>query len=204
VLAKSILVNDPLTYAGVTLYQSSYGAILKQAEVEFRDQDSGNAHKLLLHFGEAKTIPGTSDRVQIVDYQQNMGQFGPAVAIALFQEGEEPTGSWILSKMPEFHGNKIKNYGVHVIDAQEGYYTGLQVKKDPGVWIVYAGFTAMLIGIALTYYMSHRKLWIWLGPAKTGKGATAIVMAGRTNKNPIAFEKYFNGLCERLENSLRE
>lgn len=203
VLSRPIIVNDPLSYDGVTLYQSSYGAILKQAEVELQNKDSGKIYKLTLPYGETQTIPGTSDKVQIVDYQQNMSQFGPAVGIALFREGQKPAGSWILVKMPQFHGNKIENYQVSVLKAEDGYYTGLQVKKDPGVWIVYAGFIAMLIGIGMTFYTSHRKLWIWAGPVKSGKNSTRIMVAGRTNKNPIAFEKDFNQLCERLQNSLK-
>lgn len=203
VLSRPIIVNDPLSYDGVTLYQSSYGAILKQAEVEFQDKDSGKTYKLTLPYGETQIIPGTSDKVQIVDYQQNMSQFGPAVGIALFREGQEPIGSWILVKMPQFHGNKIQNYQVSVLKAEDGYYTGLQVKKDPGVWIVYAGFTALLVGIGMTFYTSHRKLWIWAGPVKSGKNSTRIMVAGRTNKNPIAFEKDFNRLCERLQNDLK-
>lgn len=203
VLSQPIIVNDPLSYDGVTLYQSSYGAILKRAEVEFRNADTGKTHIMTLPFGEAVTIPGTSDRVQIVDYQQNMAQFGPAVGIALLKEGQEPKGSWILVNMPQFHGNKIENYQVKVIKTEDGYYTGLQVKKDPGVWVVYAGFIAMLLGIGLTFYTSHRKLWIWAGPAKPGKNSTRIIVAGRTNKNPIAFEKDFNELRERLENDLK-
>ena len=203
VLQGSIIVNDPLTYNGVTLYQSSYGAILKEAEVEFVDKESGTTQRMVLPFGEAKTIPGTADRVQIVDYQQSMAQFGPAVGIALQREGQPPKGSWILVKMPQFHGNKIDNYHINVIQTVDGYYTGLQVKKDPGVWVVYTGFIAMMLGIGMTFYSSHRKLWIWAGPARSGSQRTRIVLAGRSNKNPVAFEKDFQQLCERLRNDLQ-
>ena len=41
VLKQSIRVNDPLSYQGVTFYQASYGAMLKQAEIELQDRDSG-------------------------------------------------------------------------------------------------------------------------------------------------------------------
>ena len=105
--------------------------------------------------------------------------------------------------MPHFHGNKIKNYQIRVIRTEDGYYTGLQVKRDPGVWVVYTGFIAMLIGIGMTFYTSHRKLWIWAGRSKSDKDSVRIVVAGRTNKNPIAFEKDFHELRELLENDLK-
>ncbi|MCK8604314.1 cytochrome c biogenesis protein ResB [Desulfoferrobacter suflitae] len=202
-LTRSIIVNDPLSYAGVTLYQSSYGAVLKRAQVEFRNTDTGKSSTLTLQFGEAAVIPDTTDRVQMVDYQKNMGQFGPAVGIALVREGEQPKGSWILVNLPQFHGNKIQNYQIQVLKTEDGYYTGLQVKKDPGVWVVYTGFMAMLVGIGMTFYTSHRKLWVWADTANPGKNSTRILMAGKTSKNPVAFEREFNELRERLENDLK-
>ena len=41
VLKDSIIVNDPLTYEGITFYQANYGNTLKGAEIELTDRDSG-------------------------------------------------------------------------------------------------------------------------------------------------------------------
>jgi cytochrome c biogenesis protein len=84
--------------------------------------------------------------------------------------------------------------------SDETQFTGLQVKRDPGIWLVYAGFTAMLIGIGLTFYTSHRKLWIWALP---GEKSSKIIIAGRASKNPLAFEQEFNRLCNRIETELK-
>jgi cytochrome c biogenesis protein len=169
--------------------------------VEFLDRDSGKSHKMTLPFRETKMIPGTRDQVEIVEYQQDLSRFGPALGIVLQKEGErESSGSWVLVKVPEFHGNRIKNYQIKVIEMKDAQYTGLQVKRDPGIWTVYFGFTAMLVGIGLTFYTSHRKLWIWAGPEKA---ASRIVIAGRSSKNAFAFEQDFNKLCERLQEQLK-
>ncbi len=204
VLQRTIRVNDPLTYKGITFYQSSYGSSVRNAEVEFQDVDSGKTYKLVLPYRQAIPIPGTTDRVQAMQYQQDMAQFGPALALVLFREGQEPSGSWILVDMPKFHGNRIQNYQVKVDHVEQSRYTGLQVKRDPGVWIVWFGFVAMLVGIGLTFYTSHRKLWIWAEPASEEKEWGKVVIAGRTNKNPLAFEQDFNHLCERLQEELKQ
>jgi cytochrome c biogenesis protein len=202
VFEQSIYVNDPLTYEGVTFYQSSYGPILKKAEVELLDRNTGTAYQAFLPYREIVTVPGTQDRVQIMQYQDNFHQFGKAVALVLLRENEEPTGSWILMDMPEFHGNRLNNYQIKVLQAETGHYTGLQVKRDPGVWFVYVGFTIMLVGIGVAFYSSHRKIWVWASPQTKGKHLTRLMIAARPNKNPLAFEQDFHRLCERLQDAL--
>ena len=202
VLKQAIRVNDPLSYQGVTFYQASDGSLLKQAQIELQDRDSGISHKLTLPYREVVSIPGTSDEIEVMQYQENFSSFGQAAGIVLLKGGQEPTGSWILVDMPEFHGNRIQNYRVKVLNIEKGHYTGLQVKRDPGVWFVYIGFIVMLTGIGMTFYTSHRKLWVWASPGK-GKGkATTVVIAGKTNKNSLAFEEEFNHLCARLQDDL--
>jgi cytochrome c biogenesis protein len=197
---QTIRVNDPMSYQGITFYQSSYGTTLKSAEVELQDKTAGLSEKMVLSFREPAVIPTTQDRVQLVEYQTDLSRFGPAIGIVLQKQGQkESSGAWILVNMPEFHGNRIQNYQIKVLKTEASQYTGLQVKKDPGVWMVYFGFSAMLIGIGLAYYTSHRKIWVWATP----KGDTQrVLVAGRANKNSLAFEAEFNRLCERLKKDL--
>ena len=202
VLKQAIRVNDPLTYRGVTFYQSSYGTTLEQAEIELQDRDSGMTQKLTLPFREVTRIAGSEEEIQIMQYQENLGNFGQAVAVVLFKEGQEPKGSWILVDMPDFHGNRIQNYRIKVLRVEKSQYTGLQVKEDPGIWFVYLGFTIMLLGIGMTFYTSHRKIWVWAAPGRPGEASTTLLLAGRANKNSLAFEEEFNRLCARLEGHL--
>ena len=95
------------------------------------------------------------------------------------------------------------NFQLKVLRTEEVKFTGLQVKEDPGVWLVWLGFTGMLIGIGMTFYTSHRKLWIWAAPAPSGKNAAKIVVAGRASKNSYAFEQDFNSLCDELQDALK-
>jgi len=199
-LRQTIRVNDPLTYRGVTFYQASYGLILKSADVELTDKETGKTYTLSLPYREMVRIPGTQDQIEAIQFQQNFSRFGPAVGIVLLREGQtEPMGSWILVKMPEFHGNRVQNYQVKITKTEEGYYTGLQVKQDPGVWIVYAGFILLLAGIGITFYTRHRKLWIWADAGGPESSPVRIVVAGRTNKNAVTFEEEFKHLCGRLQ-----
>jgi cytochrome c biogenesis protein len=203
VLKQELRVNDPLTYDGITFYQASYGAILKDAEVELTDRESGTVRRFIVPFREWMDIPGTRDRAQILRFDEDFRHLGSAMVLLISRDGREPAGSWILIDR-DFHGNKVENYNVKVLHATRIPYTGLQVKQDPGVWLVWLGFAAMLVGIGLTYYVSHRKLWVWAAADAAGKGGTNIVIAGRTNRNEISFEQEFNRLCDRLQAELRQ
>jgi cytochrome c biogenesis protein len=74
-------------------------------------------------------------------------------------------------------------------------YTGLQVTKDPGVWIVYTGFIMLCIGPVIAFFGSHKKLWVRI---QDRKGQAIVLVAGSANRNRIAFEREFNGIVEEI------
>ena len=74
-------------------------------------------------------------------------------------------------------------------------YTGLQVTKDPGVWVVYTGFIMLCIGPLIAFFGSHRKLWVRI---QERKGQAVIQVAGLANRNRIGFEREFNRIVEEI------
>lgn len=198
-LEASVRVNDPLTYRGVTFYQASYGAVLKRARVAFSKVDGADRFEVELPFGEALPFGPTDRKVQLVDFTEDFSGFGPAVAVATWKEGEQPSGSWILMNHPDFHGNRIQGYHVTVMDTERGYYTGLQVKRDPGVPVVLTGFVVLLLGLLATFYVPHRKFYLW---ARKNNPGTTLIAAAWSNKKSLAFEKEFQHVCERLAEAL--
>ena len=61
-------------------------------------------------------------------------------------------------------------------NTSQRYYTGLQVTKDPGIWVVYTGFIVMIIGCFITFFMSHQRLCVEV--IKSG-GKSKVVVTGR-------------------------
>ncbi|WP_170161545.1 cytochrome c biogenesis protein ResB [Desulfosoma caldarium] len=200
VLNASVRVNDPITYRGITFYQASYGALLKRARVAFTKADGGERFELDLPFGEAQPFGATDRTVQLVDFTDDFSGFGPALAIATWKENEQPSGTWILMNHPDFHGNQLQGYRVTVLASERGYYTGLQVKRDPGVPVVLSGFVVLIVGLLSTFYVSHRKLYLW---AQRNNPGTTLVVAAWTNKKSLAFEREFQHLCDRLADTLQ-
>ncbi|MDH3827147.1 MAG: cytochrome c biogenesis protein ResB, partial [Desulfobacterales bacterium] len=75
------------------------------------------------------------------------------------------------------------------------YYTGLQVSRDPGVWVVYVGFILMIIGIYITFFMSHQQIFVDV--ASLGEKSRTLV-AGTSNKNKLGMQKKVTKLSEHL------
>jgi len=200
-LKRSIIVNDPLTYEGITFYQASYGTSLKEAKIELTEPDSGKKIAMTLPFRQPVTIPGTSDQLMIDEYEENLMQVGQAIELVYAKQGRQSSAQWILIDRP-YHGNKIENYLVRVTQTDKARFTGLQVKKDPGIWLVWAGFTLMTLAIGLTFYSSHRKLWVCIEPDKKSR-KTIVTFAGRASRNTQAFEEEFEALRRDLENRLK-
>ncbi len=202
VLKQPVVVNDPLAYEGITFYQASYGTTLKEADIELSDPASGKKIAMSLPFRQVVTIPGTSDQLMIADYQENLMRVGQAIELVYAKEGQQASARWILVDRP-YHGNRIENYLVRVTQTDKARFTGLEVKKDPGIWLVWAGFTLMTLAIGLTFYSSHRKLWVCIEPDKKRK-KTIVTLAGRTSRNSQAFEEKFEALRATIENRLKD
>ncbi|MDR3567233.1 MAG: cytochrome c biogenesis protein ResB [Syntrophobacteraceae bacterium] len=205
VFSRSILVNHPLTFRGITFYQSTYGTVLKQAAIELTDKKSGKKIELVLPFQQPVTIPGDDHLLFIADYQEDFMGFGRAIELAYGKVGQQKDFSarWILVDKPTFHGNLIGNYLVHVTRAEKTRFTGIEVKKDPGVWLVWVGFILLTVAIGLTFYSSHKKLWVCIEPDEKRK-KTIVTLAGRANRNPHLFEEKFEHLRATLELRLKE
>jgi len=196
---KAIEVNDPLTYKGITFYQANYGMIPNASGwfILKITSNSGASELKRLNLGEDFTIPGTSIEGIIRDYSPALSfdQQGraftfsdmmnnPAVFIEFKEGGKEKYAGWILKRYPETWRTP-EGHTVQFVDLWGVQYTGLQVRQDPGVWIVYFGSITMTLGLFIAFFMSHRKLWVRV---VEDKGNTRIYIGASANKNRAALE----------------
>ena len=80
--------------------------------------------------------------------------------------------------------------------------SGLQITRSPGKNIVYFGSTMLIIGVFLLFYVSHRRIWVYLKPQDDGQ--TEIILAGSANRNEDEFKKYFQRLQLAFRQSLSD
>lgn len=199
ILTKSISVNDPLTYEGITFYQANYGFIPERVRmglfiVRVVSKD-GKAVDLKLRLGDTFEIPGTDISGRLIDFSpalrlDNFATYtnqmnNPAVLVEFSESGKHKFSGWILRRHPETwqlpEGSRVE-----FIDLWGVEFTGLQVRKDPGVWIVYLGCITISIGLFIAFFMSHRKVWV---SVVEDKNNARVVIGATANKNRGALER---------------
>jgi cytochrome c biogenesis protein len=99
---------------------------------------------------------------------------------------------------PKFEEQKGDDFALTFDGISSKQYTGLQVTKDPGVWIVWLGSGLMIFGLIVSFFFSHQRVWVKIpkGDLKTSHGE--IVFAGSANRNRIGFEKTFHQMTDRV------
>jgi cytochrome c biogenesis protein len=210
---RRIEVNAPLTYRGMTFYQSSYGMIPGAAGkivLIARPKNSMSPGEL------AAVDPGGSVYVKAIDrtikvigiapfgfrdsatgqvmYSRSQELINPVVQLEVYK-GKSPIYKTEVMKVDSGEPYMPEDYTITYYDYWGARYTGLQVTKDPGVWVVYTGFILLCIGPLIAFFGSHRKIWVRI---LDRKGHASITVAGSANRNRLGFEREFNRIVEKI------
>ena len=215
---SSVLVNHPARFRGVTFYQSSYGTIPGES-VRLRLVRGSSENQTTTHetpVGSPVTLPGNEGRFQVLDVSGNLkGVMGPAALIEIQPNQGEGTRFWVfrhpeilkerfppeMLKAPVLDPSGFEPYTFFLEELETRYYTGLQVNKDPGVPLVWAGCFLMVAGLVVTFFTSHRRIRVRL--IECGKGARVSV-SGTSNKNPVGLERELIQLTEKIRETIEE
>jgi cytochrome c biogenesis protein len=203
VLKKTIQVNHPLHYRGLAFYQSSYGA-LHEFTIGIAGKNRKDKITVRALEGDTFPIPDSNIMVRVLNYAPQIHNFGEGVQVALFRPNQPARSYWLLrtGSFPPFDEKKDDvTLSLEVLASKE--YTGLQVTKDPGVWIVWLGCSLMIFGFIVAFYFSHQRIWVRIPKAGSQKGEREIVLAGSVNRNRIGFEKAFQSLVEGVRSAIK-
>ncbi len=193
VLQKDIVVNDPLKYKGITFYQSSYQGF-RDFIFNIADQE-----------GESTLLTGEFQK-ELTWAEKNI-QFGIINLEALqdrvvrmkiwFNDGKGPASEFWMDTAEQVE--IIRPDTTYLFSAKQRYATGLQVAKDPGVWIVYFGCGLMLAGLYIAFFLAHKRIWLIVSQHDN---QTLVDLKATTNKNKPAFATQFEKLSEALEKNI--
>jgi cytochrome c biogenesis protein len=194
---QPIIVNSPLTYRGITFYQASYSqgdnpsfrftARNRKTGAETKVTANGD-QPVMLSDGESLTVLGFAPDVGSI----YPGYSGPAVQVQLHGKNAASEPFALLEKYPTFNADKGGSYIFTFAGIDQKWSTGLQVTKDPGVWVVWLGCFLLVSGIFVSFFLSHRRIWVRIGGGR-------IVVAGSTNKNQAAFRVSLDEIVDQLK-----
>jgi cytochrome c biogenesis protein len=200
VLKKDIIVNDPLRYKGISFYQSSYGNLpSNEVVLSFASTKTGKVYKNKATINQPLQLPEQLGTLEIKNFLQSAEfrghNIGEAYIGILTPPGGDPIKITLPLRFPTFDKMRKGNLVISVVEHVPRFYTGLQVGKDPGVWVVYCGFILMIIGCYITFFISHQQICIEI--QATGQKSRVFV-AGTANKNKTGMENKVDRLSATL------
>ncbi|MFB2834621.1 cytochrome c biogenesis protein [Floridanema evergladense] len=185
---QTIYVNKPLRHQGVTLYQTDWG--ISAVKFQFNNSPIFQLPMAQLDTNGKGRIWGTwiptkpdlSEGVSLVtkDLQGTL---------LIYDTNGKLISTARTGMTTEVNGVKLKI--LEVLGS-----TGLQIKADPGIPIVYTGFGLLMLGVIMSY-ISHSQIWAL---EKEGK----LYIGGRTNRAQVAFEREIIEVLQELKTSSPE
>jgi len=200
VLKKDIIVNDPLRYKGISFYQSSYGSLpSNEVVLSFTSAQTGRIYKSRALLNQPLQLPEKLGTFEIKEFLRSASfkghDIGEAYTGILTPADAAPVQVVLPLRFPTFDKMRQGNLVIAVVEHVPRYYTGLQVAKDPGVWVVYSGFILMIIGCYITFFMSHQQ--VCLEVVTTG-AKTQVSIAGTANKNKAGMRTRIDRIAQKL------
>ena len=217
VMRKQIFVNDPLTYKGVRFFQASYGPTGEPSKllIEATWRDGSHAPATIsLRPGEAVALGDTGTKVQLADFVPDFvlegNQIGsrsnepnnPAVHLDLAAADGTRSSVWFFPQSPQMNFPADAGVSFRLVKVEMGYFTGLQVAKQPGKELIWGGCLILVSGLILALYMVHVRIWGVVG--RNAKGKPVLLLGGQPNKYRESFRERFKHLADAVEESLRE
>jgi cytochrome c biogenesis protein len=182
---EEISVNNPLSYDGIDIYQSSWA--LDQLQVLF----NGEMKRLQLRpMGKIYVafFPLSDDETLILSVRD---QDNPLRVFAKSPRWRAPK---LLGEVPP--GQSLQIGAVNLQFFGVIPMTGLQYKSDPGLVATYVAFAFITVGVLLAS-ISHRTIW---GIAEGNEhGETTVTFGGNAKKGKISFAKELDKLNTELK-----
>jgi cytochrome c biogenesis protein len=211
----SLRVNHPIRFRGVTIYQSSFGKVPgRQVQLGIsRKSSKDETLSQTVTLGTPVSLPGKDGSLTVADIRSDIMNLGPAVLVSIKSTAGQEKRFWVfqdpekalkqlpapMRRSPRFDASAFRPYTVFLKAVATAYYTGVQVNKDPGVSIVWIGCFLMVGGFILTFFTSHRRIWVRVSRAADG---SRICVAGTASKNPVGLERELNHLAEGIRERL--
>jgi len=200
VLEKDIIVNDPLRYKGISIFQASYGNLpSNEVVLSFTSKKTGMIYTKNAIMDQAVDLPEKLGTFVLKELQRSATfkghDIGEAFIGILTPPAGDPVEVILPLRFPSFDKMRKGNVVIAVVEHVPRFYTGLQVNKDPGVWVVYTGFILMILGCYITFFLSHQQICVEL--AGTGR-KTRITVAGTANKNNAAMQTKVSRIADQL------
>ncbi len=204
-------VNEPVTFGGLTFYQSSYG-VQPDGPVKLKVCQGPDCQVVETSMRQGLTLPGGQAQMMVVRMDGNLQGMGPAVQVALKSGPGHPVVFWVSQQHPElaakpdspFHQPGPLRVTVEALPFK--FYSVFQVRRDPGVWWVYAGFILCLPGFFLAFLVPAQRFAVVLSKKPDGRWEGRLLGTSPRAKETFAIktDRLLARLKQKPENGKRK
>lgn len=192
-LKGSILVNHPLTFHGISLYQSDYRIVGISRINMVIHKEGEKPETLSINPMEPIVLKDSPAEIKIRGFDPGTSQRGAGIEIVVQEKDNKPVTMRLYEKDLEpvkVAGLKLAFRGYDPI-----YATGLQVGYDPGSRVVWAGSIMLIVGFIITLFTNIRRLQIELVPEKN---RTRIMVSGRSKRMRKEFRESVEAMMKNF------
>ncbi|HLO89239.1 MAG TPA: cytochrome c biogenesis protein [Nostocaceae cyanobacterium] len=179
---EQIYVNKPLRYHGVTFYQTDWG--ISGIRFKFNNSPVFQIPMALLDTKGKGRIWGTWIPTK-PDMSAGVSLLAKDLqGMVLIYDDQGKLINTVRAGM----STQINGVNLKIIDVVGS--TGLQIKYDPGIPIVYIGFALLMLGVVMSYF-SHSQIWAL-------QNGDRLYIGAKTNRAQVAFEQEILGVLNQL------
>jgi cytochrome c biogenesis protein len=180
---QTIHVNKPLKYRGVYYYQTDWS--ISGVKIQLNNSPIFRLPMAQLGQGIQNRIWGTWIPTK-PDLSEGVSLLAKDLQGTLLVYD---TNGKLVDSVRAGNSLEVNGVTLKILDLIGG--TGLQIKADPGIPIVYSGFGLLMLGVIMSYF-SHSQIW---AVTKDGK----LYLGGRTNRAQVVFERETIETIDRLQ-----
>lgn len=195
----SILVNHPLEYEGLLLYQSDFQPNqAKSIVLDVRDQEEDRkigSIEVELYDPPSQFELDNGVTIRILNYFPDfvLEDNRPATKSEIpnrpafifsvdSPELEQPEKSWMISGTNLDDVNEANRYTMDLADIETVNASGLMVRIDKSLPVIFFGLGVFMVGLSMGLFWFHRRVWVrW-------EDGTLLIGA-HTNKNWFGLRK---------------
>ncbi len=209
ILKGPIVVNHPMVYEGLSLFQTGRQE-MQLGALNFSLVELGPENKTL---GDIKLDLYAPDKdhkindditVRVLDYYPDFFMDGnapatktnvpnnPMFALEVISAKDKTTETMVYLSGTVLAKEANPRYSLAIKKPDLINISGLMVRKDKALPLIYFGCFVSIIGLTMGFYWQHRRIWLQLTNGR-------LHLAGHTNKNWFGLRKEAEDLVGKLQ-----
>ena len=209
---KNIEVNHPLRFRGYRFYQSSFEPGVARVKVDtvyvlVTDPELGEVIVPLQPGGKPEALPWDNLSLVAGEFYPNFkldrdmrpfsasGQFNnPAVQITMLKSGAPLGRRLVFTRDFDLMRSDKIQLKMRIVDFTTGETTGgyttiLDVRKERGRWLIWAGFLLATLGLTLSFTLVDHRAWAIV--LKNPAGGDSVHAAVKIRRGDSKFRQMF-------------